>query len=326
MRPSSNRECVVLLIGIAWAFVPSRARGDVDSDTLIRHGLELRREHDDADALVLFQRAFVIRPTPRARAQIGLAEQSLGRWLAAESDLQAALQADDEWIARNRGPLEEARQFVSTHLGWLTVSSNVPASLVLDGVRAGTVPMDRPLRVVAGNLLLRLEAEGYAPLERPVSVEVTQPARVAIALTPLPAISRSPANLATKGATSPQSSPPSRPATHSQSPHIPWAPLSTAALGLAGVAVGGIFGVETLNDKAARDQHCIAGRCDKTGLDFDSQARREATVSTIAFGVGASALLGSVWLYLRAAASPHSVDVVPLATSSSACVVALGVW
>ena len=82
---------------------PARADEPPDSEALIAHGLELRRQHEDASALADFRRAYALQPTPRCRAQIGLAEQSLGQWLPAETDLRAALSAaDDPWSLKTR--------------------------------------------------------------------------------------------------------------------------------------------------------------------------------------------------------------------------------
>ena len=51
---------------------------------LIRHGIELRKVHDDEGAAREFQKAYDQVHTPRAAGQLGLAEQALGRWEDAE--------------------------------------------------------------------------------------------------------------------------------------------------------------------------------------------------------------------------------------------------
>src|ERR1700683_985311 len=127
-RSSSSRRRSIcgLLAAAAWtsAYV-AHADASADSQSLIAHGLVLRREHDDSGALAEFKRAYALEATPRCRAQIGLAEQSLGQWLSAEADLQGALAtADDPWILKNRPKLEAALGFVTSHFAWIDIDTN----------------------------------------------------------------------------------------------------------------------------------------------------------------------------------------------------------
>jgi hypothetical protein len=311
------------LFASAWVLAAANTFADQSEDeALIHTGLELRRAHRDAEALALFQRAYAIRATPRARAQIALAEQSLGQWLAAEADLRAALESSDGWVLQHRDTLQSAQDFVSAHLGWLTVSSNVQgARIAVNGAVVGAAPMKAPLRVVVGTAPVHVEADGYVPADRSVRVESGEHATELVELVPeppRPAPVRLPANETAPG--------PPRPATAEPTRPMPWAALSGAALGVAGITVGTIYGIEVLADKAARDQHCSAGRCDSDGLTFDDSARRSATVSTVAFAVGAAALVASAWLFWRTLTPARPVAILPVATSSYSGVSAGGVW
>src|SRR5438552_4906258 len=88
-----------------------------EADDAMHHGVQLRRERRDEEALAEFRRANTLAPTPRARAQMGLAEQALARWAEADADLRAALASkDDDWIARNRAELESALAIIDGHL------------------------------------------------------------------------------------------------------------------------------------------------------------------------------------------------------------------
>jgi hypothetical protein len=308
---------------VACALRPTSARAGDEEEALIRTGLELRREHRDSEALTLFQRAYGLQATPKARAQIGLAEQSLGQWVAAESDLQAALDTDDAWITRNRESLDQARWFVSAHLGWLIVSSNVQASLMLDGANVGTLPMRRPVRLAIGTVVLRVEANGYLPVERQVQIVDREPVHELVDL-----VSRAKVGVALATAESPPvgRTPPTPAPMRPPSRPLPWAALGVGALGVAAMAVGSGFGVEVLTGKAARDQHCDAGRCDPKGLSLDSEARQAATVSTVAFGVGAAALLAGAWLLLRETSSQRSANVAAAAAPGSIAIRARLAW
>jgi hypothetical protein len=309
--------------GIAFAciFLQATVHADEDDDDLIRRGLELRRQHSDVEALSLFEQAYRIRPTPRACAQMGLAEQSLGRWVDAESDLQKAFGADDAWIARNREPLADALHFVSSHLGWLSVSSNVQSARVsVNGTVVGTFPMRSPARVALGIATVRVEADGYLAVERTTRVEANNLSRESFTLVPQPSSAGPPATAEGGNAAGSPSVPPSA------AQRLPWGTIAMGAFGVAGIGVGAAFGVDVLMAKATRDQHCAAGRCDPTGLAFDAHARQSAMISTIGFGVGVASTVVSAWLFWRASRGSQRIDIVPIMTSDSAGAGAVGVW
>src|SRR5260370_309383 len=135
---------------IAYAsFVTPASAGDAAQEQM-RRGVELRKDNRDRDALREFQEAYALSPAAGIRAQIGLAEQALGEWTSSESDLQAALQADDPWIARNRQVLDQALEFVNSQLGWVDVHCNVNgAELVVNDSPVGRTPTDNALRTAA---------------------------------------------------------------------------------------------------------------------------------------------------------------------------------
>lgn len=114
--------CAVLFL--SWV-APAAAQEDADS--LIHRGVEMRRQGHDAEALDTFTRALAIQASPRALAQVALAEQALGQWVAAESRLVAALaNEDDPWIAGNREPLEAALATIRRHLAAIVTVPQVP--------------------------------------------------------------------------------------------------------------------------------------------------------------------------------------------------------
>jgi hypothetical protein len=315
-------------LGAAIALATPRVPADEPEDeVLIRQGLELRRERRDVEALTLFQHAFAMRESPRARAQIALAEQSLGQWVAAESDLIVALAADDDaWIARNREALQQALGFVSTHLGWLLVSCNVQGARVsVNGASVGTAPMTAPVRVASGTALVRVAADGYSTVERPIRIEPNEHTQEFEVLVPANPTDHAPAAVCVPTPPAVSTGAPAT-AQPSSTRAFPWLALGASAASGAGLVVGSIFGVEVLTDKAARDQHCANGRCDAAGLGYDARARDAATISTVGFAWGAAALVASAWLFWRTGRANRVVGLVPAAATSSAGVVAVGVW
>ncbi len=143
-----------------------------DSEALIQEGLELRRKGDDKRALERFLLAASLHRSGRVLAQIALAEQALGQWVDAEVHLNEALAWRHEaWIAKKRPLLESALADISSHLGTLELLGNVAGATVkINGVVRGRLPLAAPLRVPSGTATVELEAEGYFPLARGVVV------------------------------------------------------------------------------------------------------------------------------------------------------------
>ena len=158
--------CVLLLVSSA----PGASAADAED--LIRRGVELRRKERDADALTLFQQAYELSRAAKALAQIGLAEQALGKWGVADRHLRAALQAsDDAWVVKHRKAIEDALQAISAHVGRLEVrGSPAGAEVRVDGELVGKLPLTAPFAVTAGGVAIDVRAEGYVPILRASSV------------------------------------------------------------------------------------------------------------------------------------------------------------
>ena len=181
MIPRVRRQTAFGLVLVLSLGSASPARAD-DADALIDQGLELREHGKDAAALELFQRAFGTTPSPRAKAQIALAEQALGRWVDAERDLATALSSDaDPWITKYKAALDGALTTVRTHLGDVIINGGVGGAAVkVDGVATGVLPSTAPLRLVVGTHTLEVTADGYYPFSQPVTVRADAPAAVSV--------------------------------------------------------------------------------------------------------------------------------------------------
>lgn len=164
-----------LLAGSVTAAVVDARADDTttsESEASIQRGVELRREGRNGEALVEFQKAFAIDPSPRARAQIALALQALGDWLGAERWLKEALEAQgDEWIARYETDLRAALATVNAHLGRLSLHVDAQEGEVLvNGAAAQALPSSGPIRVVAGSIDVVVRVPGHADVHRVLQV------------------------------------------------------------------------------------------------------------------------------------------------------------
>ncbi len=176
----------LLVLSLGSAGVTASAQTD-RADEHIRRGNELRRRSRDDEALEQFRQAWEAYHSPRAQAQMALAEAALGRWLDADRDMASVLAiTNDAWLSRHRAQLETVQAQIAEHVGQLEVRGGVPgAEVLLDGRPVGTLPLEAPLRLGAGSATLFVRAAGYAPLTRMVVVTAGHLVRESIDLVPV---------------------------------------------------------------------------------------------------------------------------------------------
>src|SRR4051812_24298887 len=179
------RLSLPLSIALACVSVAAAAPARADDvEALIKRGVELRRSGQDAEALELFRRAYDAAQTPRALAQMGLAEQALGRWPEAEAHIVKALAADkDAWILKNRSTLDASLVAIGEHLGSLEILGEpAGAEVIVDGQVAGKLPMAQPLRLATGSVAVEVRARGRLSVSRTVLVSAGQLTRETVRL------------------------------------------------------------------------------------------------------------------------------------------------
>ncbi|HEY5372893.1 MAG TPA: hypothetical protein VIK01_04370 [Polyangiaceae bacterium] len=72
-------------------------------------------------------------------------------------------------------------------------------------------------------------------------------------------------------------------------------------IGVAGVTLGTIFGLQSKSKHDAADSHCSGSTCtDDKGVQLRSQAISAGNLSTISFVVGAAGLAGGAVLWFTA--------------------------
>ena len=156
-----------------------------DAEKLIRHGIELRKAHDDEGAARAFQQAYDQVHTPRAAGQLGLAEQALGRWEDAERHVGEALRTGgDPWVAKNRATLDEALGMIQAHLGRVEIIGDPEgAEVSVNGRSVGKLPLQGAVRVSAGEVEVEIHAPGYVMAQRTLTIVGGQYQRLVLHLT-----------------------------------------------------------------------------------------------------------------------------------------------
>jgi len=321
----SPRKVAVLILGLgALATRPTRADDrDRESDRLIRHGIELRKALDDEAAALEFQKAYDLVHTPRAAAQLGLAEQALGRWEDAERHVREALRApDDPWVVHNRATLAESMSTIQSHLGRVEVNGDpVGAEVAVNGRLVGRLPLTGPVIVSVGDVDIELRAPGYQRGQRTVKLVAGQYQRVVVNLTPeqappaaraaaAPAAEPAPAGAAAViQASAPQ-------AEESPSTGRRVAKWTAGGLAVAGLGVGVVFTVrhyQNVSTFEANPANCADdnGKAVLQGTTTPGPAQCQHDLDAYLLdtkvaigGYVASGLFAATWLILQLTESP----------------------
>ena len=163
---------------------PASAQAVEDPEALIVQGANRRHLGDNQGAYRLFMRAYSARRTPKAAAHLGACEYEIGLWVEAETHITEALRAaNDAWIDNNREPLVQLMNRLRSVLGRLEVVGRpTGAEVEVAGRTVGRLPLEGPLRVAKGEIIVRVMAPGYRPFQRSVTVAAGELAQVVIEL------------------------------------------------------------------------------------------------------------------------------------------------
>jgi hypothetical protein len=293
---------VACFTALALACAARTARADTDAaeaERLISEGVALRQQAKDAEALADFTRAFELTHDPRARAQMGLAEEALGQWVLAETHLQEALAADSAWITRHRGDLSGALEDIRGHLGSLEVlEGTAGAEVLVNGLSVGRMPLTKPLRVPAGTVALEVRAPGFVPVARSVNVPANGVARETVGLARDEAW-RAPAALRSDGAVAPIATTALAAASVSRTDWRRVAAWASAGGAVASLAVGIVFTsrvysyADKFNRSCGVDDPDLGGGSCRSYHDTSTSAEAPAVV-----GYSLAAALAAVSVYL----------------------------
>jgi hypothetical protein len=179
MKRRAGHQLAAAIVAVVLALVVPRPVAGATADELIKEGVGLRRKGDDLGALHRFEQAYQMDKSPRALAQIGLAEQALGRWAASYEHLTQAREAkSDSWIGKNLSAINDAVNAVGEHVGRLEIlGGSTGAEVRIDGAVRGTLPLPVPLTVVTGTITIDLAAPGFVPQQRTTVVRAQQTTR-----------------------------------------------------------------------------------------------------------------------------------------------------
>jgi hypothetical protein len=312
---------------------PAYAEGDdpaaVDTAAaraLAVDGMKLAQIGRCEDAISKLERAQKLHPAPVILEQLGQCNVSIGRIVEGTEMLRKVLldplpahasPVISKAYERAQATLEVALPKIAS----LTISVNAPAdakvSVEVDGqpVPSALIGAARPTN--PGDRLVEATAPGYLKASAKVTLGSGARRSIALELERDPAakvLAPLPAESAENGmAPSAASSPPGEGA---RTPVTEYAPAMTStpapsppnhvpayvawAVGGAGLAVGATFGVLAMNGKSDLEADCKGTVCPATSQAKLDSAKRDGTIATVGFGVGAAGLVLGTVLYFTA--------------------------
>lgn len=169
--------CLAAALGLAAGTLPRTSRaqpsGSVRDEARERfdRGLRLFNQQDNEGALAEFTRAYELVPHALLLYNIGLVYAAMGRPVLAVATLDKVLASPSGLDADKLARARAERSLQEASIAEVEVLTPVAgASVEVDGVEAGTTPLQRPLRVAAGLRVIGVIAPGYAPLRKSVTV------------------------------------------------------------------------------------------------------------------------------------------------------------
>jgi hypothetical protein len=292
--------CALAVASFAPAVARAQGSDAALAEALFQEGRRLMAQNKVAEACPKFEESHRLAPKLGTLLNLATCHDKQGKTGSAWGELTEALtlakQAGEaERVAYARKLLDDLEKRLSRVV--LEVPKPTDGEEVkLDGRVIVAAAFRTPIPVDPGDHTIEATAPGHASWSTiigakpgPSSVTVEVPALVASAA-PSDTAPPSPPPPAKKGPP-----PPPPPESHGPSGQLV-AGLVIGGVGLAGIGVGSVFGVMTFGKQSDSEDHCVETRCDAEGVDLRDSASTTATVSTIAFGVGAAALVGGIVL------------------------------
>jgi len=305
---TAHRCCTVVTVALALIGAPLRASAQsgppapaedavAQASAHYARGVKLYEEDDYRAALIEFNRAYELAPNWAVLYNLGQAHYQLREYAIAMRTLEKYLREGGEGIAPDRrAQVEKEVHELNGRVARVTAVSSVDgADLALDDAPLGKTPATEAVVVGEGRHRLTASKAGFVTTTKVVDLAGGDEVTIRLDLTP--ETSAAPSPLPARDAPS----------------YTP--ALVGGIVGVAGIAVGTVFGVLAMNDKSSLKTECNADKvCPSSAQgDIDGFSRNGA-VSTAGFAVGAAGLVvgGYFFFHERSREAPgRSTSVAP---------------
>lgn len=265
-------------------------------------GVTFYDEADYAAALVEFKRAYSLAPAWQVLFNIGQSYFQIHDYARALVTMQQFVDQGQDRIPDERRQLVDAeRADLANRVGHASVTASAAGTTIsIDDVVVGVTPLTAPILVSVGLRKVVALHAGDQPVEQEISVPAGETVDVRFdfperraplaAATPAPSAAVRPV-------------PPAAASSRNVGPAV-----AAFGVGIAGAAVGAVFGELALHDKSRLGTECVGKAC-VAGSQSDIDAvSRDATISSVAFGVAAVGAVMGVVLWITAGTSARSQD------------------
>jgi hypothetical protein len=304
-----GRRALALGLGLAAVASVTRppaalAQSDAAvAEELFRRGRQLMNQNKVAEACAKFTDSHRLDPKLGTLLNLAVCHEKEGKTASAwaefvEASSQATRSGQAERSRFARGKAQELeKRLVRVELRVESPAAEQTVSLGSKPVPSSAwgvaIPVDPGTYTVTAAAPHKKEWSGELVVpDKPGTFPFTVPTLVG---EPEPAAAPPPAAIATPAP------PPARDEVEARGPGWrPAAAIAAGGLGLAGVAVGTIFGLRTLSKKADADEQCEGQYCSQAGLTLHDEARSASTLSTVGFVAGALGLGLGAYFWLSA--------------------------
>jgi hypothetical protein len=294
------RRCtaVAVTVALAGASLPAVAQtpparpaapetpGDVTTQAAAHYarGVKLYQEDDFRAALIEFNRAYELAPNWAVLYNLGQSYYQLRDYPSALNTMEKYVQVGGANIpADRRSQVDREIGELRGRVAHVTLISNVAgADLTLDDASIGRTPLGTPIVVGEGRHKLTATKLGYVTTNKVVDIAGGDTLSIPIDLAqePTPVVVRERRNYA--------------PA------------VVSGAFGVAGIAVGTVFGVLALGNKSNLNSACNSSKiCPSSSQNDIDGLSRNGAISTVGFAVGAAGLLVGGYFFFHEQSKPQ---------------------
>ena len=302
------------LLAAAPAAVAQPTGGDAKTraSALTRDGARAYQANDFASALLRFQEAYAVFPSPRLLFNLGQCYGRVGRYVEATESFKRFLATAGNAPASARAEAERSLEQMRDKVAHLEVAANVAAAEVwIDGQSRGLTPLPRPVLVAVGAHQVLVQKAGAEPFQRRLEVLGGTLARVDAELRfPAPAPPPPPPAAAPEPAPAPAVV--AVPAAPPPATGWGWSRRIGVSLMVVGpVAMGtGLYFGKKARDRAGEiSRYCQSGCAGPDILASDQVRQRDGRTQWILLGAGAALTATGAALFFLGGDTPAETGV-----------------
>jgi hypothetical protein len=163
---------LALVVGILFARELMSQSSVEEAKLHYKQGVALFKEENYKMALAEFLKSNELNPNWKLKLNIGICYFNLNRFVQAQDVITEYIEeGGDQLEDAKRDQAEELLEKISKLLAQVKVDTNVEgATVFLDDKEVATTPMSKPIVLESGLYKIRIEAEGYKPYVKDISV------------------------------------------------------------------------------------------------------------------------------------------------------------